>query len=140
MRYLVCLGALVLVGCAGFDGTPRKPQVPFYERTNAPTKASVTLPSRDSLTLVRPPRCTNNCPPPKAAWTNLLLTADLPGPAQFEWFRLWASTNADMKNEFVFATNRVGVFNVPITKGPQLFTVMAIVDEALPYDSAGRKR
>ena len=72
--------------------------------------------------------------------TNLVVTCDPAPAAQFQWFRLWASTNADMRPEYVFATNRSGQFTVPFTNGPQLYTVLAVVDEALPFDSAGRAR
>ena len=93
-------------------------------------------------TLVRP-RCadlTNGCP---LAKSNLLIHFNAPLVPQFQWVRLWVSPKCDMSEEWIYATNRTGTggtFRVAFTNGQQLFCVVAYVDEALPYDTAWRKR
>ena len=149
MRALLLLAMVVLLsGCVG-DNTnivPFRDKVPF-QYTNTPSlktpptpplpkTAPVKQAMAASLKSHRAP-CITNCP---VAWTRIRITADLPGPAQFQWFRLWASTNANMDNQFVFGTNRVGDFTLWFTNAQRLFTVLAVVDEALPYDSAGRPK
>lgn len=123
---------LFLIGMTGCSG----------DNINATLKATgpVNLMPRAFIIPTNRVRCVTNCP---VARSNLTLICGPPAVPQFQWLRLWASTNADMRNQWVWATNRDAtgtVFRIPLTNGPHLFFVLAAVDEALPYDSAGRKR